>query len=78
MNMADFSKDTKAVSRALTHFFISHKAIPKGRIPTYVKFVCVYKTHKADPHRVCMTVGGDRVEYPGEVATKTDDVTVTK
>jgi hypothetical protein len=25
-----------------------------------------------------MRVGGDRVEYPGEVATKTADLTVTK
>jgi hypothetical protein len=25
-----------------------------------------------------MTVGGDRIEYPGEVATKTADLVVTK
>jgi hypothetical protein len=25
-----------------------------------------------------MTVGGDTIEYPGEVATKTADITVTK
>jgi hypothetical protein len=34
--------------------------------------VCAYKPHKSDPHR------GDRIEYPGEVATKTADLTVTK
>jgi hypothetical protein len=79
MNTAAFSKDKKGVSRALAHvFFISHKAVPKGRIPTYVKFVCVYKPHKADPHRVRMTVGGDRIENPSEVTTKTADLTVTK
>jgi hypothetical protein len=61
-----------------TCFFIEHKAIPKGRVPTYVKFVCAYKPHKSNPHRVRMTIGGDRIEYPGEVATKTADLTVTK
>jgi hypothetical protein len=59
-------------------FFIHHSAIPKGRIPTYIKFVCAYKPHKADPHRMRTTVGGDRVEYPSEVATKTAELTVTK
>jgi hypothetical protein len=33
-----------------TCFFIEHKAVPKGRFPTYVKFVCAYKPHKSDPH----------------------------
>jgi hypothetical protein len=61
-----------------TCFFIEHTAVPKGRIPTYVKFVCAYKPHKYNPYRVRMTVGGDRIEYPGEVATKTADLTVTK
>jgi hypothetical protein len=31
-------------------FFIHHSAILKGLVPTYVKFVCAYKSHKADPH----------------------------
>jgi hypothetical protein len=40
--------------------------------------VCAYKPHKSDPHRVWMTVGGDSIEYPGEVSTKMTDLTVTK
>jgi hypothetical protein len=36
--------------------------------------MCAYKPHKSDPHRV----GGDRIKYPGEVAMKTEDLTVTK
>jgi hypothetical protein len=78
MNMAAYFKDTKGESRSLTHVFvISHTAIPKGRIPVYVEFVCAYKPHKADPHRVRMMVGGNIIEYPGEVTTKTDNLTVT-
>jgi hypothetical protein len=61
-----------------TCFFIHHSTIPKGRIPTYVKFVCAYKPHKADTHRVRMTVGCDRVECPGEVGPKTADLMVAK
>jgi hypothetical protein len=38
-----------------TCFFIPHSAAPKGRIPTYVKFVCAYKPHKADPRILRMT-----------------------
>jgi hypothetical protein len=66
------------VKGTATCFFISNKAVPKGRIPTYVKFVCAYKTHKADPHRARTTVGGNRIEYPDEVATGTADLTITK
>jgi hypothetical protein len=79
MNTDNFFKGTKTESKALTHvFFIPHSAVPRGRIPTYVKFVCAHKPHKADPHRVRMTVGGNIIEYPGEVATRTADLTVTK
>jgi hypothetical protein len=39
-----------------TIFFIDHKAVPKGRFPTYVKFVCAYKPHTSDPNRVRMPV----------------------
>jgi hypothetical protein len=61
-----------------TCFFIEHTAVPKGGIPTYVKFVCAYKPHKSDPHRVRMTIGGNRIEYPGEVETKMADLTAIK
>jgi hypothetical protein len=61
-----------------TCFFIEHEAVPKGQLPTYVKFVCAYKPHKSDPHRVRMTLGGGRIEYPGEVAIKMADLVVTK
>jgi hypothetical protein len=59
-------------------FFIRHNELPKERVPTYVNFVCGYKPHKADPHRFRIMVGRDRVERPGEVATNTADLPVTK
>ena len=33
---------------------------------------------KANPRRVRFTVGGDRVDYPGAVSTKTADITTAK
>jgi hypothetical protein len=37
------------VKGTCTCFFIDHKAVPKGRHPTYVKFVCAYKPHNPIP-----------------------------
>jgi hypothetical protein len=34
------------------YFFIKHSDVPQGHISIYVKFVCAYKPHKADPYRV--------------------------
>jgi hypothetical protein len=52
-------------------------ACPRGAYQ-HVQFVCAYKPHKADPYWVHVIVGGDRVYYPHEVATKTADLPVTK
>jgi hypothetical protein len=61
-----------------TCFFFKHSDIPKGHIPTFVNFLCYFKQHKTYPHRVGIPVGGDRVEYHGEVATNMVNLPVTK
>jgi hypothetical protein len=43
--------------------------IPKEKTITYRRLVCDIRPHKADQHRVRLTVGGDRINYPGETAT---------
>jgi hypothetical protein len=40
--------------------------------------VAAYKPHKADPYRVRLTAGGDRIDYPGNVSTPTVDMTTVK
>jgi hypothetical protein len=40
--------------------------------------VCDYKLHKKEKERVILTVGGDRLDYSGEVATSTADITTFK
>jgi hypothetical protein len=40
--------------------------------------VCDYKPHKKEKEWVRLTVGGDRLDYSGEVATSTADITTFK
>jgi hypothetical protein len=58
-----------------TCFFIDLKNIPNDRKITYGKIVCDYKPHKKEKERVRLTVGGDRLDYSGDVATSTADIT---
>jgi hypothetical protein len=61
-----------------TCFFVNLKSIPKDRKITYGKIVCDYKPHKQEKERVRLTVGGDRLDYSGDVATSTADITTFK
>jgi hypothetical protein len=58
--------------------FIKLTNIPKGRKITYGKMVCDYKPHKKEKERVRLTVGGDRLNYSGDVATSVADITTFK
>jgi hypothetical protein len=61
-----------------TCIFIELKNIPKNRQITYGKIFCDYKPHKKGKERVRLAVGGDRLDYSGEVATSTADITAFK
>jgi hypothetical protein len=61
-----------------TCFFIKLTNIPKDRKITYGKIVCDYKNHKKEKERVQLTVGGDRIDYSGNVATSTANITTLK
>jgi hypothetical protein len=52
-----------------TCFFIGLKDIPNDRKITYGKIVCNNKPHKREKERARLTVGGDRPDYSGDVAT---------
>jgi hypothetical protein len=54
-----------------TMFFIAYKNIPKGRKATYLCVVAAFCPEKANPRRIRWTVGGDRIDYPYNVSTKT-------
>jgi hypothetical protein len=61
-----------------TCLFIKLTNTPKDRKITYGKIVCDYKPHKKEKERVRLTVGGDRLDYSGNVATYTADITTFK
>jgi hypothetical protein len=61
-----------------TCFFVELTNIPKDRKIAYGKIVCDYKPHKIEKERVRLTVGGDMLDYAGDVATSTADITTFK
>jgi hypothetical protein len=61
-----------------TCFFIDLKHIPHDRKITYGKMVCHYKHHKKEKERVWLTVGGDILDYSGDIVTSTADITTFK
>jgi hypothetical protein len=54
------------------------KNIPADRIVTYANIVVDYRPQKADPNRVRITAGGNLIEYPGELTTRTADLSTAK
>ena len=54
-----------------TIFFIKKEDVPKGRKVTYANYICDFRPNKAEKHRVRLTAGGDKLEYPGDPASPT-------
>ncbi len=60
--------------------FIHQHEVLKDRMKdiTYGQFVCTVRPKKAEPNCTGFTVGGDRINYPGEVATPTAEMLSAK
>lgn len=58
--------------------FITYQDIPAGRKATYPRIVVADRPQKAQTRRVRVTVGGDKIDYPGNVSTKTADLQTAK
>ena len=50
-------------------FFIEKSAIPQGRKVTYAQMVASIGPTKSEVNRVCITVGGYRLDFPGATTT---------
>ena len=61
---------------AMTHDEIAN--IPKDRVVTYASVVVDFRPQKKDPNRVRITAGGNLIKYPGELTTRTADLTTSK
>jgi hypothetical protein len=58
--------------------FISVNDVQKNRTVTYAHFVCDYRPQKTEPECTRLTVGGNLIDYPGDIATSTADITMAK
>ena len=61
-------------------YFIPYSKIPRDRLRdiTYGRFVCDIRLAKDNPYRTRLTVGGDKINYPGEVGTPTCELLLAK
>ena len=59
-----------------TIVFIPYNDIPLDcrKHITYGKTVVTYRPEKEDPNRTCLTVGGNRIVYPGNISTPTVEI----
>jgi hypothetical protein len=58
--------------------FIPRNAVPKGKVITYGRFMVDIRPNKTETHRVRLTVGGNLIQYPGDVSTRSADRTTSE
>ena len=69
---------TQHVKGTNTCHWIPRSRVPKGKKITYARMVVDICPKKADPNRVRITAGGDRLDYYGEKSTKTASIKTVK
>ena len=52
--------------------------MPKNRRPTYARFVCEICPQKTEKERTRLTVGGNLIDYPDTITTRTCDLVTFK
>ena len=63
-----------------TLFVLGHeqiKNISSDQTVTYAKIIVDFQPQKADPNRVHITAGSNLITYPGELTTRTADLTTS-
>jgi len=58
--------------------FIPPHEVPKNKTVTYACFVADIRPQKAEPNRVRMTIGGNLIQYDGDVSSPTGSLTTYK
>ena len=79
----DFGRLAQGVGKRMptgtnTIFFIPRHKVPAGRKVSYINPVASMRPNKAEIHRVRLTAGGDRLDFPGSTATATVGLTLAK
>ena len=65
-----------SILRTDTLRIIGVEDTPKECKVTYAIFVCDLQAQKLEPNELCITVGGNHIDYPGGVVTKTANTTI--
>jgi hypothetical protein len=76
-----FSKEIRRLATITeTIKFLVKTEIPRDRWRdiTYARICCNERTEKMDPDRTRITMGGDRINYPGDCGTPTADLLTVK
>ena len=68
----------KCIDPNNTIFFNPIDKIPPDKQLTYAHFISSYHPQKAEPHRTCLTVGSNLIDYPGNLSMKVADMTTFK
>ena len=70
----------KCVKGTDTFFLIRFEDIPANRRKeiTYTKVVCKVRPEKSDPNRTRITIGGNRITFPGNVGISTESLEIAK
>eukprot|EP00804_Cyclotella_cryptica_P002412 CCRYP_004109-RA/>CCRYP_004109-RA protein AED:0.25 eAED:0.31 QI:0/0/0/1/0.33/0.25/4/0/631 len=68
----------RTVKGTNTIVFIAHNEIPPQRRRHLRTIAANYRPEKDDPYRIRLTVGGNRITYPGDRSTPTADMLTTK
>ena len=69
---------TRMPTSANTVFFVSKSSIPYDRRVTYSRMVATIRPTKAKVNRVCVAVGGNRLDFLGATTTHCASLTTTK
>ena len=78
MAQGDKKMGTKGTNSIFVMTHEQIRNIPRDRVVTYARLVVNYRPQKEDPNRVRMTAGGNLIAYPGELTTRTADISTAK
>ena len=74
--------DNKTGQKGTNAIFVMTHAeillIPTDHTITYAWVIVNFCLQKADPHRIRITASGNLINYPGELTTRTADLTTSK
>jgi hypothetical protein len=76
--MRSMANEINRLHNTNTIRFIQRSNIPKGIKVTYGSFVVDIKYHKEEKERNILIVGGDQIEYPGDMSASTSSLTTAK